>query len=258
MYKLVFGFAALILIGLAYSCNKDDEITSTQPGSFAMTFEISNGDEGIALNNKFICSTGYPVSIENIRFYLSNIRLIKGSGETVYLSQIAFFDLKDHIGMANFRIPAGRYDSIAFDLGVPPELNSPDNPDFLVSAYDNNHPLSESNGMFWGWEAGYRFFTIDGHCDTVPNTSEILPLSLSFHSGRDTLYRKVPAFYHPFTVQPNQTSVNAFALDIGKFFHNDDQVIDLKYERQYHGSLALMPLGIKVANNSAACFRPID
>lgn len=258
MNRLFVGFALLVLTGLAYSCEKDDEINSTDPGSFAMTFDLSNGNDGVALNNKFTTSTGFPVSIENIRFYLSNIRLVNSSGESVYLSDIEFFDLKNHIGMANFQIPSGKYDSIAFDLGVPPDLNSPENPDFLVSAYDNEHPLSESNGMFWGWEAGYRFFTIDGHCDTIPDAGDILPLSLSFHSGRDTLYRKVPAFYRPFTVKPNQTSVHGFTLDMSKFFHNNDEVIDLTFERQYHGSLALMPLGIKVANNSAACFESID
>ncbi len=258
MKKLFFGFALMSLVALTYSCGKDDEIKDLQPGSFAMTFTPFIGNNEASLNHNFTVSNGYPIAVENIRFYLSNIRLIKGSGETFHASDITFFDLKNNKSSANFSVPAGRFDSIAFDLGVSPELNSPENPNFLVSAYDNRHPLSEANGMFWGWEAGYRFFTIDGHCDTVPNTSEVLPFSFSYHSGRDTLYRKVPAFYHPFTVQSNSTSVNAFAIDLQIFFSNGDENIDLKNEPAYHGSLELMPLGIKIADNSAACFKLLN
>lgn len=258
MKKLFFGFVLIAIVGLTFSCVKEDDVVDPEPGTFAMTFTPYLGDVEAGLNSNYTLANGYPIAVENIRFYLAKIRLIKASGEEVPMSQIEFFDLKNNKSSAMFSVPSGKYDSIAFDLGVPAELNSPDNLNFLVSAYDNSHPLSESNGMFWGWEAGYRFFTIDGHCDTVPNTSEILPNSFSYHSGRDTLYRKVPAFYHPITIQPNQTNVNAFAIDLNTFFQNGYENIDLKNEPQFHGSLSLMPLGIRIADNSAACFKLIE
>lgn len=254
MKKILFFCSSLFLILLVYSCDKDDEVPVPGPSHFAMTFTPVSADGEMTIGQAYTNEDGYPITLTDLRFYLSDIRLISHSGPEVLLSEISFYSMSDHQSSSTFEVPPGRYDSIAFNLGVPAEMNSPSNPDFLISAYSPNHPLSESNGMYWIWESGYRFFSIEGRCDTVANNDEVLPLSYSFHSGRDTLYRKIPAFYHPFTVEEGKSVWVGIQINLATFFNNGDSQIDLKTERLYHGSLDQMALGIKVADNSAAAF----
>ncbi len=201
---------------------------------------------------------GYPLFFKDLNFYLSNIRLIAEDSSIVPLSDIEIFSVRNHRTSATYTIPYGKYVGIAFDLGVPAELNSPENPDFSIGDFDSNHPLSESNGMFWSWQGGYRFFSIEGFCDTVPNTAAALPISFGLHSGLDTLYREIPPFSRQFDVGSNDVALISFKLNLDTFFLNENSHIDLKYETQFHGNMTQMPLGIKVADNSAACFEIIQ
>lgn len=254
--KRFFLLAFAIFIGLFFSCSKEE--SDPKPSRYTLTFAPYMNGEELHPGEQYINLDGYPFSINDIRFYLSDIRLITTSGKTVSLSEIEFFSIEDHNTTKTFQIPPGDYASIAFNLGVPAALNSPENPDFLISAYSASHPLSESNGMYWIWESGYRFFTLEGHCDTVTNTAEVLPLAYSFHTGRDTLYRSIPAFSRSFSVGDGSPIVHAFALDLSTFFKHGNSHIDLATERNYHGSLAQISLGIKVADNSAASFKLLN
>ena len=254
----VYLLVAVALLLTAFSCEKNEPEPEPVASDYSITFLPRIGSEKVEIGKTYLNNDGYPFSLNDIRFYLSDIRLYRKSGEVLPLSEIEFFSIRDQRSTATFRVPPGSYDSIAFNLGVPAELNSPDNPDFLISAFSAIHPLSEANGMYWIWESGYRFFSIEGHCDTVANTAEVLPLQYSFHTGRDTLYREISPFYQPLEVGDGRNIVQKFAIDLDTFFKNGDRHIDLKSERAYHGSLDQMNLGIKVADNSAACFTPTN
>lgn len=114
------------------------------------------------------------VRFNDIRFYVSNVRLLAGSEEVpVNLEQdgtwqyrdVALLDFEDGLGGCatagtsdmNSRVVGtvapGTYDGIVFDLGVPYELNHED-PTAAQS------PLNVS-AMFWGWAIGYKFLRLD-------------------------------------------------------------------------------------------------
>jgi len=247
-------FSILLLVG----CEKDDEAAAEGPAQVSFTFAPYFDGSEMQISQRFINGDGYPLYISSLKFYLSNLRLITEDSTVVPLSDIEIVDFRNMHSTLSYNIPYGNYTQIAFDLGVPAELNSPENPDFSISVFDGNHPLSESNGMYWGWQGGYRFFSIDGFCDTVPNQDEVLPLSYGLHSGLDTLFRSVPVFNHPFDVSSNDVALVPFAINLNTFFENGSSHIDLKYERQFHGNLSVLPLGIKIADNSAAAFEIID
>lgn len=246
-----------ILLFLVAGCIKDDETPVENPAELSIMFLPMIGNQEMQIAQPYENVDGYPLYFKDLNFYLSNIRLIAEDSSIVPLSQIEIFSVRNHRTSSTYTIPNGKYVGIAFDLGVPANLNSPENPDFSIGDFDSNHPLSESNGMFWSWQGGYRFFSIEGFCDTVPNTAAALPISFGLHSGLDTLYREIPPFNRTFDVGFNDVVLISFNVNLDKFFLNENSHIDLKYENQFHGNITQMPLGIKVANNSAACFEMI-
>lgn len=253
MKKALFGLVLIGLIGFT-ACEPDDDKPADKTPQLSFVFTPYFNDIEVQVAQRFTNEDGYPIAVHNLAFYLSNMELIREDGTALPLSDIEIIDLRNMHRTLTFEIPAGEYAGLRFDLGVPSELNSPANPEFSIGAFDADHPLSESNGMFWDWQGGYRFFSFDGHCDTVPNTAEFLPLSFGLHSGQDTLYRVLPDFDYPFQITHSDMKVISFGINLNTLFQNGDSHIDLKYDRQFHGSPNMLGLGIKIANNSAASF----
>lgn len=253
--NLLAGFISLLLLT---GCTKDDEGPTDEPAELSIMFLPMVGNQEMQIAQPYVNVDGYPFFVKDLNFYLSNIRLIAEDSSIVPLSDIEIFSIRNHRTSDTYTIPYGKYVGIAYDLGVPASMNSPENPDFSIGDFDSGHPLSESNGMFWSWQGGYRFFSIEGFCDTVPNTSAILPISYGLHTGLDTLYREIPPFSRIFDVGSNDVALISFKINLDTFFLNENSHIDLKYENQFHGNMSSLPLGIKVADNSAACFEMIQ
>jgi len=113
--------------------------------------------------------------IADARLYLSNVRLIGADGKEVALQlkadgkwqskEVALLDFEDgkalckDSGTPDTRniiegtLPAGNYNGIAFQLGVPFELN---HADVAVS----QAPLN-IQALWWNWQGGYKFARID-------------------------------------------------------------------------------------------------
>jgi hypothetical protein len=243
--------AAIFLI----SCN-DDEVEQPTPVEPQMTLNFSpyfNGSE-LGIAERFVNVHGYPVEVTDLTFYVSNIQVHDGDVITD-LSEIEIINVRNAETTLTFMLPIGNYDAVSFDLGVPQDLNGTANPDFLTSVYDPTHPLSESNGMYWIWQTGYRFCKFEGRYDTVSTTAPSLPLTFALHSGRDTLFRTLDPFPVAMTAGDGAVYDLDFAVDIDKVFLNGSDSLNLKYENSFHGSLSNLDVGIKFANNSAAAFR---
>jgi hypothetical protein len=254
--KIRFHLLLIAVLGFVVACNPDDDSPtpdSSEP-KLLITFEPNFNGQEVHIGDRFVNAHGCTVELTNMKFYISNLKLYRSSGDIDQLSDIGLIDIKNHKRTLDFEIPAGDYTGVSFDLGVPQELNGTANPAFLVSVYSPNHPLSESNGMYWAWQSGYRFFIFEGRFDTVPDATYTLPSTFAFHSGLDTLFREVGFFSRTFTASAGQTKHLMFSVDIEKIFVNDNDVINLWYEREFHGSLSQLDLGIRYANNTAASF----
>lgn len=129
--------------------------------------------------------------IADARLYLSNIRLIGADGKEVALQvkadgkwqskDVALLDFEDgkalckDSGTSDTRniiegtLPAGKYNGIAFQLGVPFELN---HADVAVS----QAPLN-IQALWWNWQGGYKFARIDLRTDApAPNNDFFIHL----------------------------------------------------------------------------------
>lgn len=114
------------------------------------------------------------VTIDDLRFYVSNIRLLSGTEEVpLTLTQdgkwqymnVALLDFEDGTngcatsGNADLNdrvvgtVPPGDYDGIVFEVGVPFDLNHAD-------ITDVPSPLNVG-AMYWAWALGRKFLRVD-------------------------------------------------------------------------------------------------
>jgi uncharacterized repeat protein (TIGR04052 family) len=119
-------------------------------------------------------TAGASVTINDFRFYVSNLRLRSGTDEVpVALDQdgtwqymdVALLDFEDGTAgcatggnsatndTVRGTVPPGSYDGIAFDLGVPYELNHQE-----LTALPS--PLNVA-AMYWAWALGHKFLRVD-------------------------------------------------------------------------------------------------
>lgn len=116
-------------------------------------------------------------------------------------------------------------------------MNGTDNPDFLTSQYGPDSPLNVQNGMYWSWQAGYKFLIYEGRIDGTPDDDTDLPSVFSIHLGKDQYYTEIQVDL-PFTISEGQTKHFGIEWDLAKSQYNDSDTLDLSLpsESQYHGA----------------------
>lgn len=247
-------YVVLFLISLlAVSCDDDD---ARPDAKMFMTFDPRFDGEDFQMGETHTNVHGYPFQVSDIKFYISNLQLHKAGGGQVKISDIELIAMQDNRRSLEYLVPEGNYLGLSYDLGVPYEMNGANDPDFSISQFPVGHPLNEttSSGMYWQWSQGYRFFSFDGRYDIEPNTDSFLPTPFAFHTGTDTLFRELGLFEKVINLDPGQTLILPFAIDIDSIFATATDTIDLAEVSSFHGTEAQMETGIKLANNMAKAF----
>ena len=181
---------ALALCTLVAACG-DDEPTGPDVIDVSIAFSAQVG--GAA----FVCGTSYDdvgtmnttITPTDYRFYVHDVRLITASGSEVSIAldqtgdwqmgDLTLLDFEDGTGscvngtaatntVVEGTVPAASYSGIAFRLGVPEDMNHMDQTAAPA-------PLDLS-GLFWNWNAGYKFLRID-------HTSAAMPGGWNVHLG---------------------------------------------------------------------------
>jgi uncharacterized repeat protein (TIGR04052 family) len=146
-----------------------------------LKFAAGVGEETVRCGNSYasLGTTAVNGEILDLRYYVSNIRLINEVGEEVELGldqdgtwqveNVALLDFEDGTGKCgdagtgqvrgevSGEVPPGEYTGVVFDVGVPFDLNHDD----LAAAPS---PLNVS-AMYWAWSIGYKFVRIDLETD---------------------------------------------------------------------------------------------
>lgn len=241
--------APLLVVG----CGSDDEPQSQYRGeaSVSLRFESRFQGQPYPLNLRATNIHDCTFEVSGLRFYLSNVKLHTAGGERD-LADVVLIDVADESTFPRWQVPAGSYSAVSFDLGVPISLNGTQNPDFTTALFDAEHPLSESNGMYWAWATGYRFFVFEGRYDTVPDAEGNLSGLFSFHTGLDTLFRELPPFELDLDLPGGASRELPFHVSIDSLFATHADTLDLRHSHSFHGNN--LPDGIRAANNSARSF----
>ena len=132
-----------------------------------------------------IGATASTVAVADFRVFVTNARLIAADGTEVpvaldqdgiwQVANVALLDFEDATGTCvngtpamnttlRGTVPAGDYRGLAFEIGVPFELNHGD-PTLAPS------PLNLT-AMFWNWQGGYKFIKIELSSTGLPVTHE--------------------------------------------------------------------------------------
>lgn len=182
-----FTFAALCVAAAA--CGGDDQAApdaalepdaDVSPREVALTFAPQVGDA------PFACGRRYPglgaeqteITPRDFRIYVHDLELIRRDGERVPLALdqdgewqyegVALLDFEDASGgcvdgnaethtTIRGTAPAGDYTGVAFQIGIPAELNHRD----LIAV---PAPLNLTS-LWWSWNSGHLFLAIASHAD---------------------------------------------------------------------------------------------
>lgn len=175
--------AATVLF--ASACGHE-EARSTDPVepevAITLSFAARVGDAPFACTSPAtgMGTTGATVEPLDFRLYVHDVRLVSADGRDVpfHLANdgkwqhggVALLDFEDKTGtcvngtvdtntVLHGSAPAGVYVGLKLRIGVPASLNHAD-------AATAESPLNLS-GLFWGWNAGYKFVRIDGRASAA-------------------------------------------------------------------------------------------
>lgn len=228
--KKLFLIMPMAFLIVFFSCSKDKGNSNIQ-----LDFDFEYANQVFEINKVYPYILEYEVKFESMKLYVSNIRLIESDGTVAEGPKIVFVDASAENNKVSFEIPEGNYSSIEFSIGVPESLNGTDNPDFDASLYDQDSPLSLSNGMYWTWNSGYRFILMDGRTNTDPMVDDVFETLLSIHTGKTYSFRSNELSLNV-NAGKDQTVPLNLLFNVETFLSNPDDVIDIAVDNQSHGT----------------------
>lgn len=169
---LVLGFSVTFVA--CGSSGVSDGGTGDGGGTEDVTirFNATVGTAQAVCGNEYtLGSEGSTATLNDLRFYVSNVRLTNAEDEDVAVAldqespwqsgDVALLDFEDCAGMGTEEmnatvlgtVPVGEYNGIKFDWAVPFDVNHTD-------PLTQPTPLDQI-GMFWNWAGGRKFVRID-------------------------------------------------------------------------------------------------
>lgn len=213
----------LVLAFVFTNCDKE-QTEPIQTGAVDFTFTANYDGAPLVISEEVYEYNGKPIRFNKINFYLSDITI----GETA-LNDIILIDItKTHLDTQSSRsgtnlefskVPVGIYNSVAFGVGVSPDLNRT-----KPEEYATNHPLGADNieGYREDWDS-YIFVNIEGQYDVDGDGFGPEDISFAYHVGQDDMYKQLPMdFNSPITLTPEELFTINFKLDIKKLFLQPD------------------------------------
>lgn len=165
----------LIAIPVFVSCISDDDI-ATIPAT--LTFKFAHNWDGEIFSNDnlgftaYIKENGDELTIERLRYLVSNIRLYRENGSSTLLQGYQLVDVSNTGSLTftlNENLPEGDYNMVSFTFGFSEQFNS-----------SGTYP--DLNSTSWNWPdnlgGGYHFLQMDG---TYTTTEGQQPFN--FHMG---------------------------------------------------------------------------
>ncbi|MCK0160890.1 MbnP family protein [Allomuricauda sp. F6463D] len=156
--------AFLFLVVFAASCSSDDDGTMDLTGTGEVKIEFDNsmaGDDLLLSASSYTNSQNETLTVSRLNYIVSNFRLTDEDGNVfTYPKDDSYFITSEETGSTEIvltNIPAGRYTSLTFGIGVDQEK-------YLQGAEGQGVFLSkaEESDMMWAWQAGYKFLNYEG------------------------------------------------------------------------------------------------
>ena len=149
----------LTFLFLLTSCSEDENTLKTSDLNVVIEHNF-DGQEITFSGEKYNNEAGNEISLERVRYLISNIRLQRNDGSEIIAENLyAYIDPQK--GRNSFVIPElPRYDyvGIKFDIGLDSAISHQD-----PNLWPADHPLSLiQHNLHWGWIDGYIFCSLEG------------------------------------------------------------------------------------------------
>ena len=156
MKKLIVAFTLICFLGV--SCSDDDNDTQA---TVTIGFKFTHSWDETAMSNtdfnefKFITANQDLISIERLRYVISDVSFTRIDGELIEFDIYNLIDLTNNAGLnytPNISIPRGDYSNVSFTFGF-------DNEDNAENYLDLNAASFNVPEMLGG---GYHYMQFDG------------------------------------------------------------------------------------------------
>lgn len=257
----LYSLFGALLMAILFMPGCDDDPIEVETGTFVLQINGKVGNERLVIGDEYVNFQGLRYKPELIRFYLSNITLVRADGSEEVVEDVAFIRMSDNhcqgCGTAQgervvVEATAGTYTSVKIGIGLDSTLNASD-----PSTFPSSDPLSAFRDMFWTWNTGYIFTKFEGRFDSLPAGSGPSYLnSFLIHAGTNPLYRSTTFEGNPITIEANSETVYDMDLDVAEFFFASGDTINLETESISHttGSAVNFRLAEKLTDNFTASF----
>lgn len=176
--KLTSGlmFGLLLLAACSKSEDSAPEFEETNLAPLSVEFDNIVGERTLVLNNAgspYRNAAGEAFTISKLQYFISNIKVTTAEGRSYTVNPDSSYFLINGADkgtrFTKVRVPEGDYVGLSFIVGVD-SLRSTMPIDKRTGVLD---PAAgggmEDGGMYWGWNAGYIFFKMEGKSDVVSN-----------------------------------------------------------------------------------------
>ena len=267
-FKSLVAATGLIGAVLLSACGGggDDAPVTPADKAVTITFAAVNGSTPVACGTQLagMGSTGVAADLQDLRFYITNLKLINDKGEAVavkldanswQLTQgtetVSLVDLENATGACNTpnnttathaaitgTVPAGTYVGLKATMGVPETMNH--------SAIAGGVPPLDNSPMAWSWQSGRKFSKIEINPVggiTKPDGSKIT--TFNFHQGStgctakldangavikdaagNTVYTCTNPNAMDFSLAAFNVDTQKVVLDIGKLFSTTNVTVE--------------------------------
>lgn len=211
-------------------------ITYNSKGKLTLMFNPTFGAQAFELSPKsYVTAASDTIRITQLTYYVSNVTLTTSAGNKINLGN---YELISHIPGQQAMvlldsIPAGRYTSVSYMIGVDSLANS---------TGVHTGALDPSNGLYWTWSTGYVFLRLKGRF-TSQNTA------YSFDIGGDGNLMNVNHDLSAYKTGGTALTAN-INVDVAKFFNTPNKY-DLKTDAiDIHsaGVPSIAKLKVNIAN----------
>ncbi len=239
----------LTLVG----CGPDEPVEPEPPpapstGTLKLVMRPTWNGAPFVMNEIYNNVNDYRVKVEGIKFYLGDVRLLNGSGNTL-VKDIAFFDLRYNGDTVTWTgVQPGIWSGLSAGFGVPQALNDAD-----PIVYPPGHPLDLANGSYWTWATAYRFFQFDGRYDLDGSGTAPPTAPFSMHTGLNACYQEFNLdLGGDIVVTAGSTSTLVIDMAVDKVFYTATDTVDLATENQTHGTN--LPVALELTNCAVQSF----
>ncbi len=242
---IIFSMAVMAMVT---GCKKDkDDSADVTPVSTEQNLKFhlhtQVGNQLANYTSTFTQASGRKFILEDFRYYVSNIKLIKEDGSEYPLTGKVLLAKPSQQDYELGLVPVGNYKGLKFIIGLDSVTNHSD-----PTSYASGNPLAiQTPGIHWSWSSGYIFFKVEGLCDTTAAANGSATYPFFFHIGMDSFKRTIDFSTSSFSVVSGSDKEVAFVFDLKKVLQN----VDLRTENETH-TMNNMPLATKIANNFSA------